>query len=83
MFDCQQLSPLHTIRQEQSRLRPDIMRREHIECLRRRDAQKCADLWQSAWQATMKLAESIAVYVGNSLLSWVEERKLRLQSDRA
>jgi len=79
MFDHQQLNPLHTIRPNHPRLRPDLMRAEHVELLRRRDAEQRANLWQSAWQSVMQLAERLAVSIGTALLRWVEQRKLRLQ----
>jgi hypothetical protein len=59
MFDHQQLHPLHTIRPTPPHLRPDLMRSEHVERLRRRDAEQRANLWQSAWQSVMQLAGAI------------------------
>ena len=78
MFDHQQLNSLHTIRPTLPYLRPDLMRAEHVERLRRRADEQQANLWQSAWQNVVHLAERIALRIGTGLLSWAERRKLQL-----
>jgi hypothetical protein len=78
MFNDLYLHPIHTFPQPRPSLRPELMKAEYVEHLRRRDAERRAGLWQSAWRGIMQLTEHLAFRVGNALLGWVEQRKLQL-----
>ena len=59
MFDRRQGDPLHTILPDRPHLRPDIMRFEHIEALRKREAERNNLRLQSVWQRTEKFANTV------------------------
>lgn len=82
MFDHHQLNDHPTTAEIQPHLRPDLMRWEHIERLRRRDARKRAAVWQDARRGIMCRAERIAACVGAALLRWAEKRTLRFHMQR-
>ncbi len=85
MFDHRTFYENPTITEIQPHLRPDVMRWEHVERLRRRDARKRAAVWRDAWQGIMRHAERIAARVGAALLRWAESRSMRIHAgfDRA
>ncbi len=78
MFNDLHLHPIHTVPHQRPSLRPELMKAEYVEHLRRRDAQRRAGLWQSAWRGIIQITEHLAFRVGNALLDWVEHRKLQL-----
>ncbi len=84
MFDQPHSNNHQVTHQKPPHLRPDLMRLEHVDRLRRRDAEKRAAVWKDTWQGIADLVERFCRHLQNAVSGWAEEYKLKLfphQSD--
>ncbi|TMV05544.1 hypothetical protein FGK63_15980 [Ruegeria sediminis] len=81
MFDHQSFHQITQTHETPPHLRADLMRCEHIERLRRRDAEQRARVWRDVWQNITLVAERLAATTGTALVRWVEDRKLGQRAD--
>jgi hypothetical protein len=76
MFDRKQNDPLHTVFPNRIYLRPDVMRWEHVEELRKREAERNSLGMQAKWHQ-IELFGSTVISLARLILSRPKRRQAK------